>query len=199
MTSLLERLQKIQVQKVEELPDLSQDPLEQLNMMKVDFGTKYRGRKFQDVWETDQQWINWFLKHYQDSTKGSHRLMIHYIGLKIERAELEGSVVTVTEPQPQPSKTSALKGNGKPLNPSWSPKPKVMPAKELRVYLEPEEQSVWDLDEMESEMPIEVPVDVSHLEQRMLHMENAIQTILQAVEQMSMSQGSQSHAGIIEQ
>ena len=51
---------------------------------------------------------------------------------------------------------------------------------------------------MESEMPIEVPVDVSHLEQRMLHMENAIQTILQAVEQMSMSQGSQSHAGIIE-
>jgi hypothetical protein len=54
MTSLLERLQKIQVQKVEELPDLSQYSLEQLNMMKVDFGTKYRGRKFQDVWETDQ-------------------------------------------------------------------------------------------------------------------------------------------------
>jgi hypothetical protein len=74
-----------------------------------------------------------------------------------------------------------------------------MPAIELRVLLEPEGQSVWDLDEMEQEMQIEVPVDVSHLEQRMLHMENAIQTILQAVEQMSMSQGSQSHAEIIEQ
>jgi hypothetical protein len=125
--------------------------------------------------------------------------MVRYIGLKIERAELEGSVVTVTEPQPQPSKTSALKGNGKPLNPNRPPKPKVMPANELRVHLEPEGQSVWDLDEMEQEMQIEVPVDVSHLEQRMLHMENAIQTILQAVEQMSMSQGSQSHAEIIEQ
>ena len=64
---------------------------------------------------------------------------------------------------------------------------------------EPENLSVWDLDEMENEVMIEVPADVSHLEQRMLHVEGALQTILQYLEQMSLSQACLSHSGAAEQ
>ena len=201
MASLIERLQKVQVQRTEDLPDLSQYSLEQLNNMKLDFGSKHLGKSFQEVWEKDQPWISWFLKHYQHSTKGSHRLMVHYIGLKVERAELEGSVVPVSEPSPLPSKEVISKGNGKSSTMGLAPKAK---AKAMPVALMPnftpeaEDLSVWDMEEMGQEVMIEAPVDVSHLEQRMLHMENAIQTIVQAIEQMSLSQGQMSQHSVAE-
>eukprot|EP00435_Cladocopium_sp_Y103_P007040 s2925_g2.t1 len=90
----------------QELPDVSQFSMDQLDKLKVQFGTKHLGRS---VWSTDQQWVAWFVKHYHASTKGTHRLLLKYIKLKVERVELEGETIPVTEAQPQVTKGPASK------------------------------------------------------------------------------------------
>ena len=57
MASLIERLQKLQIQAPEELPDLSQYSLEQMDGMKIEFGTKHVGKTYKEVWSSDQQRI----------------------------------------------------------------------------------------------------------------------------------------------
>ena len=180
MASLVERLQKLQVPAPEELPDLSQYSLAQMDAMKIEFGTKHLGKTYKEVWSTDQQWITWFLKHYQNSKKGVHRLMLHYIALKIERAELEGKNIPVVESQPEPVK-NPTKALGKPLVMTLTPKAKARPM----VMPEAEDLSVWDLGEMEAEeVPIE-PNVTENLEQRMQNVEGALQSIVMHLEHMA--------------
>eukprot|EP00435_Cladocopium_sp_Y103_P018806 s1370_g4.t1 len=86
MPSLAERLQSIQVQAVESVPDLPKYSIAEMDEMTVDFGTKHNGRRYLDVWNSDQAWVLWFVKHYGSSQKKSHRLMVQYIDAKVERA-----------------------------------------------------------------------------------------------------------------
>lgn len=195
MSSLISRLKKLQVVQPEELPDLTKYSMEQMDQMKVEFGTKHAGRTFLEVWNTDQQWVAWFLKHYHASTKGVHRLMIKYIELKIERAELENQVIPVTEPQPQVTKEASTKEPGKPSL-GLLPKAKAAPW-----YLpEMDEMSVWDQDvSSQVSMPAE-PTEVSpQWENRMQQMEGAIQAIMHHLEMMSVNQGRVRDAGEVEQ
>ena len=195
MSSLLNRLKKLQVVQPEELPDLTKYSLEQMDQMKVEFGTKHAGRTFLEVWNTNQQWLTWFLKHYHASTKGVHRLLIKYIELKIERAELENQVIPVTEPQPQVTKDACIK---EPEKPSLGLLPK---AKAAPWYLpEVDEMSVWDQDvTSQASMPVEHTEVLPQWENRMQQMEGAIQAIMHHLEMMSVNQGRVRDAGEVEQ
>ena len=195
MSSLVNRLKKLQVVQPEELPDLTKYSLEQMDQMKVEFGTKHAGRTYLEIWNTDQQWVMWFLKHYHASTKGVHRLLIKYIELKIERAELENQVIPVTEPQPQVTKEVCTKEPGKPSL-GLLPKAKAAPW-----YLtEVDEMSVWDQDvTSQASMPTEHAEVSQQWENRMQQMEGAIQAIMHHLETMSVNQGRVREAGEVEQ
>ena len=193
MPSLIDRLKKLQVPQPEELPDLTKFSLEQMDQMKVEFGTKHMGHTFLDVWSSDQQWIAWFLKHYHTSTKGVHRTMIKYIELRIERAELEGQTIPVTEAQPQVTKGTSSMESGKPY-PGLLPKAKAAPW----FLPEVDEMSVWDVTSQAS-ASIEAPEIPPQLENRMQQMEGAIHSILHHLEMMASGQGQVNHASSVEQ
>ena len=123
---------------------------------------------------------HWVLKHYQASKKGVHRMVIHYITLKIERAELEGKSIPVVESQPQPIK-NLNKAAGKPLVMTLTRKAKSRPV----VPSEVEDLSMWDLGEMGAEeFPIE-SCEVQNLEHRMQNVEGALQSIVMHLDHMA--------------
>ena len=55
----------------------------------VDFGNKHRGEKFEVAWK-DQSWVNFIATHYAQSKHMSHRLVIRYIELMVEKHEMSG-------------------------------------------------------------------------------------------------------------
>ena len=55
--------------------------------------------RFKKSGTTIKEWISWFVKHYQNSTNGAHRLLLRYVELKVERAELEGEVSPTAPPE----------------------------------------------------------------------------------------------------
>ena len=180
MSSLSQRLQKLQVKVVEPLPDVAKYSMQELDQMKVEFGTKHFGRTFSDVWNTDQQWIAWFVKHYQASTKGVHRLMMQYIELKVERAELEGEVISVQEPSPQLHQKPPTVVSGKPC-PSLMAKAKARP----EAHTEVDGLTDWDFDVEEM---IQAQPDYQSLADRMGSLESAVQSIVSHLEQMARHQ-----------
>lgn len=67
------------------LQDISLDEMDNFVVM---FGERHRNRRFIEVWESDQNWINFVVKRYESSEKPAHKELMHYINLKVERAEL---------------------------------------------------------------------------------------------------------------
>jgi hypothetical protein len=180
--SLIERLQKIQVTAPESLPDLPKHTVEEMDGMKVDFGTKHLGRRYLDVWNGDQSWIMWFLKHYSQSVKTSHRLMVHYIECKIECAEIEGKQVMMTVPTSSSPKPSSM-AHGKPLHTKAKAKSAPMPCQEIPIE-HPELQG-WEMDDVELFEDMGAQIERSQMEARLNTMENAINSILLHLEQMA--------------
>ena len=116
MPSLLDRLKKIQEPVNDQPEDLPGYSLQQLEEMVVDFGSTHVGRTYLEMWEGHQSWIRWFVQHYSKSTKRSHRLMIHFIQAKIERHELTGAKVPLTDGDNQkPVAKSKARGYVKPM------------------------------------------------------------------------------------
>ena len=188
MPTLVDRLKKLQVSQPEALPDLSRMSMEEMDQMKVEFGTKHAGRTFLEVWSLDQAWVMWFLKHYQTSTKGVHRTFIRYIELKIERAELEDQVIPVKEPQPELTKGA---NSGVPGKSSLMamPKSKASPWF-LPEVAEMDDASVWDTEvASQASIQMEPPGSNASMENRMQQMEGAIQAILHHLEMMAVNQG----------
>ena len=97
---LVQRLQRLHVP-VEEVPaeDLSKYSIEQLQNMVVDFGNTHKGKTYGTMWRDQQSWVKWFLQHYGTSKKAAHRRIAHYFQLEIERCELEGSRIPLTDAQ----------------------------------------------------------------------------------------------------
>eukprot|EP00435_Cladocopium_sp_Y103_P054909 s628_g18.t1 len=167
--------------------DFTHLSMAQLEETKVDFGQAHVGRTYKEMWVGHQDWITWFVGRFEKSGKKSHQRLIHYVKLMIERAELTGTQVPVNK---------GITITEKPMT-----KAKAKPfAKKLA---NPSQQaaaaaSVWDLeDETEFEifqeeefdggMSVTGPEvshpDVSHLETRMLNVENALTQILGMLEQ----------------
>ena len=99
--------------------------LEDLQREKVKFGKAHQGKTFAEVWTSAQEWVKWFLVHYQDSSNVEHKKMIRYIKLKIEESKTQGSNTTQLpvrpRPKPAPKTLIAARRNGPPTHPDAAP------------------------------------------------------------------------------
>lgn len=183
-SELVQRLVKIQNPEQAELEDLDRYSLHQLSEMKIDFGNTHRGKTFRQVWLEHQGWVKWFLSHYGNSTKLSHRKVVHYFSLEIERCELEGRTVpNVDQPQgqnrqlPLRPKTQA-KSKAYPQRPSSAAA--EMPAsvvQELLEEMDPLNETEFDMVSWAQPEP-EAQNEITYMTNRMDHMENMLNQIV---------------------
>ena len=163
MSDWAQRLQRLQAAmpqpEVESIDHLS---LSTLKDETVKFGKAHMGKTYQELWETSQPWIKWFLLHYQSSMNLEHRKVIRFIKLKIEETESQGS------------------GNQQlPVNPRAKAAPKsLIAATKSRPAPHPEVSAETDMPEepwIDHEMGT---VGMQDLQDRMTNLENALHQIL---------------------
>ena len=181
MSSWSHRLSKVQASyaQASEVEPLGQLSLTELKATPRSFGKAHMGKTFQEIWDSDPQWIKWFLSHYAASTKTEHRKMILFIQLMIEESEKE---------TPQPSAKALPKAL------AARPKSHAAPAMQLPVPTESEVESF----EMMSEAPwleaSETREDIHALQTRLLSLEDAMQRMIALMSRGPMT----SHAPIPE-
>lgn len=189
--NLVQRLQRLHVP-VEESPteDLSKYSLHQLQNMVVDFGNTHRGKSFATMWKDHQGWVKWFLQHYGSSSKASHRRIVHYFQLEIERCELEGGQIPLTDAPSNrqlplaPSTKAKAKAQAKMQARPVEPRP-VSP--DLQLVLDPlTEEFNWEpvdhvaTEDLENDLDpnyVGVTQEITNLSDRM----NAIESLLSQV------------------
>ena len=160
MASLIERLQKLQVQTPEELPDVSQYSLAQMDVMRVEFGTKHVGRPTRRYGHPTNSGSHGSQALPEQQERSSpHDAPLHRSQNRASRDGGEEHSCGRTSAGAGQNPTKAL---GKPSVMALTPKAKSRPM----VTPEVEDLSVWELGEMEAEeTPIE-PNMTENLEQR---------------------------------
>lgn len=188
--SLLQRLQRLHVPAEEPvLEDLSKYSLHQLQSMTVDFGQTHKGKSYLTMWQQHQKWVQWLLQHYGDSKKASHRRIVHYFHMEIERCELERSI-PLTDAQPSTK-------NQMPVQPQTKSKAKakMMPrvvepradSPDQQLVLDPEtEEFSWEpvhqLMEEEETYLGNLGAEVGTLQSRMDHIENMLSQVVNHIQ-----------------
>eukprot|EP00435_Cladocopium_sp_Y103_P071080 s884_g36.t1 len=167
--------------------DFTHLSMAQLEETKVDFGQAHVGRTYKEMWVGHQDWITWFVGRFEKSGKESHQRLIHYVKLMIERAELTGTQVPVNKGITITEKP-VTKAKAKPFAKKLA-NPSQQAAAAASVWdLEDEtEFKIFQEEEFDGGMSVTGPEvshpDVSHLETRMLNVENALTQILGMLEQ----------------
>lgn len=186
--TLAQRLAKIQVQAKPELPNIDHYTLEELKVMKIDFGKAHLGRSYQHMWEVEQEWILWFIQHYPAPTKLSHRLVHKFVEKQIELAEnwnhrvpvfpttKDMQSANVTEEQPTPKNLAKAKGmpsRVKMNSPGSSVPPIDMEEDEFDMLQE------WQLQQhLDGQTVTTLQADVMSLQDRMGNLESLLQQVL---------------------
>ena len=88
--------------------------MKQLEDSVIDFGQAQLGLKYQEVWERHQDWVTWFINKYEKSAKENHQRFLHFVQLKIERAELEGTNIPLNVGPKTPAAKSKMKPKAAP-------------------------------------------------------------------------------------
>lgn len=155
----------------EEMSRFTKQTLAEMGQTKVDFGEAHLGQTYDHVWENHKSWLKFILNKYAESPKMSHRKLIHFTQMKIERTELEQGI-----PEQLPVKPKVLRATPK-------PKPMAQPVENFEIPPIPLTE-----DEEEAESFIEIDYvnhqnqvneeNIQALQSRMLHMEGAITEIL---------------------
>lgn len=177
--SLVDRLRKVQTAApVTQVPDMT---LEELENQVVDFGQKHKGKKYATVWDTDQEWISWFLSHYARSSKVSHQKFVMFAEKKISQLETTGTTVVKTACEATTSSSQF------PVAPTFvKPKAKTKGypvTKEAHPELPvPDSEEEFDMVDPSMTMYATQQLDVAVLQERMLHMENALTQIMQHIQ-----------------
>eukprot|EP00435_Cladocopium_sp_Y103_P039205 s1270_g10.t1 len=185
--SLADRLAK--VQQPEAVPEFEFNHLstEELANYKIRFGKTHLGKTYQKMWDTEQPWIRWFAQRYHQSSKWEHRVFLEFVERKVERCELTGAKA------PSGSAVAPVAGAAS----KACPKAKAMTAPPvaevpITVWDDEEDQDLFEVvpeNEPTAQIESVVPVtSVSHLETRMLHMENALARVINYIEQTSHNQ-----------
>lgn len=188
--SLSKRLKDLQQQDSGDLKDISHLSLTDLQDQKVQFGQKHLGRPFHQVWEEDQEWIAFIASKYAESTKMQHRLLIRYITLKVEQHEQSQAPIRVAPPPESQVVPSQL-----PVGLRSAPKVKAKPKAANRVPysetvhlpdMEAEEEE-WNLGTYQHGFMETHPMsaDMMAMQNRMLHLENALTQVIQHMEQQA--------------
>ena len=183
--SLSKRLQQVQEIKPPAPLDFSQWSLADLEESKIDFGKQQLGKKYRQVWEDEQHWVMWFIQHYEKSTKMEHQKFIHFVNLKVERAEISGQTVPVILPAEGPKNVprsmimpkAKAKNQSRPLSPG-RPCP----------WDDVEDPSVFTLieDNIENQMIEPAGEDMypaNPLEIRVMQIENGLARVMNFLEQ----------------
>ena len=126
MSDWSKRLQRLQAEmpkaETETVDHLS---LEALQNEKVKFGKAHQGKTYAELWDTAQEWVRWFLTHYQDSSNVEHKKVIRFIKLKIEEGENPegGTPQMPVRPRPKaaPKSLTATRRSGPPQHPDAVP------------------------------------------------------------------------------
>ncbi|CAL1140205.1 unnamed protein product [Cladocopium goreaui] len=97
--SLSLRLKGIQ-SKAEPSPnDVAHLTLQDLENETVDFGKKNCGRSYQEIWNTDQEWVTFMVDRYGKSHNPSHRKFIRFMELMVQHHEENQMPVVVHQGQ----------------------------------------------------------------------------------------------------
>ena len=172
MSSLSQRLKAIQIPCEPEKHSFDHLSMKDLEETKVDFGQTHRGKTYLEMWNRHQDWICWFLNRFEKSGKENHQRLIHFIELKIERAELMGEGV----PQHAGPKETYLQPK---MKAKASSRKKPQSAVEIPVLDAEEEDDPFEfLPEAEMESH-------SALEGRMNQMEMVLSQVLVHLEQQN--------------
>ena len=184
MSTLAQRLQKVQLPQTTPEFDFSKYTMDQLETYRIKFGKTHVGQTFNHMWCHEQKWVLWFSQHYSQSTKWEHRLFLHYVELKVERCELSGIAVPVTSSRSKEAQPTSME----------TPPMMLPQAKARMAPTKCSQPSVWDqevdteLFEVINEGPPEENLEaVSHMEARMATLENAINHIIHHLEEKATS------------
>lgn len=178
MSSLANRLAKIQEKVETPVPDIDHYTLEELATKQVDFGKTHVGKSYQHMWEHEQGWILWFTQHYAKSTNVKHRLVLKFVELKVSEAENWNHKVKVYPAENDLKQTIHTVAKAKAT--SAKAKSQAMPSG-VTTPLEDEsypEDEFELLQAMSAVAESELKSDVQCLQQRMLNMENMLQQIV---------------------
>lgn len=173
--SLSQILRRLATQAPVTLPSLDHLTLEELATETIAFGQKYKGHQHQDTWQ-DQEWIQFMVSRYQNSSKEEHRRFLKYVELQV--TAIEQGLVTA----PISSQTVIV--------PKAKPKVKPM-AKSIATASgtsSPAGESGWDMaSEMYepptmNQVPMPMTKDMAAVQQRLLNMENAMTRVIRYME-----------------
>lgn len=189
--TLSQRLKALQQSVPVEVEDLSHLTLRDLEDEVITYGNKYNGLTHNQAWP-DQEWCQFMLSRYGNSTKRAHRRTIRFIELKIEhheqnqipipRAQNPMPVSQSQTPLPVPKTKALAKAKGYPLH-REAPAGRSMPSS----LPDPVElgDEVWELSsemyvpETTMQTPLQQDPDFLAMRDRLLFMENALQRVIQ--------------------
>ena len=184
MSTLAQRLQKVQQQDTEPGYDFSHLSMEQLETSKIKFGKTHGGKTFNHMWTQEQKWVLWFTQHYAQSTKYDHRMFIYYVEKKIERCELTGVKMPTTSATEQSKAASPSRQCGA------QPKAKALSAPTGQIPVEEIPVTTWDYEENPElfevlpEVEPTLPTDSGiYMEACMASVENALARSIHYIEQ----------------
>lgn len=75
--------------------------LEEMGNNRVSFGRAHVGKSFLEMWETEKNWVKWFIRTYADSQKEEHRKMVIYVERMVQQQEAEQGLPPMDMPEPQ--------------------------------------------------------------------------------------------------
>ena len=180
MSTLAQRLNRLQMPVQVEVEDLSHLSLEELSVETLSFGQKHAGKTFAEAW-MDQEWVKFMVTRYSQSTKSAHRRFLRYVELMLDQHEQEQTGIPViptdsvpVEPlQPTAKAKTAAKAKAKGM------------ASATPVYL-PDMEGEWAMEPGQCPSSTmtssSMPTEVYALQQRMLNMENAMMRIMHHLE-----------------
>ena len=174
-------------------PDFSKMSVEAMDHMKIDFGRQQLGKTFKTVWDQEQSWVTWFAQHYEHSHKYEHQMFLHYVELKVERAELTQQAIPVTNPTPKTKMPATVATKSRAMPKGYAvPKCKAMTRptaiqEDSLAYdydLDPENfEVIPDLENVASQnLPEEDNPNVLAMQQRLYQMENVMARVIQHLE-----------------
>ena len=179
-STLAQRLKKVQQEPPMSEANFHDYSLEQMEVMKITFGKTHLGRTFNYMWCNEQRWVTWFAQHYHASTKWEHRMFLYYVECKVERCETTGCkvpLVSVKEAAPKVESNLTFKS---PMAKSQAAPP--MEIGEMTAWDFEEDPEMFEVIEKQAAM-----TQANQMEARMASMENAINRIVQHLEENAQS------------
>ena len=165
--SLSDRFKALQTSALTEQQDPETMTLEELSIVKINFGEAKRGQTFREVLQSDPKYVSWVLSRYQESTKHSHKMFVSYLRRCIE-AEEDNRGVTSDQPR-VPTKGYPKAKAGMTSRPATT--------EENTVGLT---EGMWDMVEEDHENHLR-DAAIEQQNQRITQMEQMMQQLLQVL------------------